>query len=151
LIGAAVVYLFARVTTIECSRDFIAERLRQRFGLISATIIRTGIQYRQKERISPGELLRAELDSWSKQEIENSSLNTYRLRLVALNGCVFLTRSYFSGYADASNKVYQINYFINTLTERSVTITQDDRLIGYSLGTICWLLGAILIILSKTP
>jgi hypothetical protein len=52
------------------------------------------------------------------------SSNTYRIRLVALNGHLFLTRAYFAGYAEASNKVYQINYFLNTLTQTYISITQ---------------------------
>ncbi len=133
LIGAFAVYLFARTTKIECNRD--------RAGVISATIIRTGIKYQQRERIAAGELLRAELEAWSSNRNSSVTGNTYRIRLVALNGHLFLTRAYFAGYAEASNKVYQINYFINTPTQTYISITQDDRLIGYFLGAILWIAG----------
>jgi hypothetical protein len=128
-----VVYFFARTTTLECTRD--------RFGVISADIIRRGINYRKKERILPGELIRAELDSLSK-----SNAYTYRIRLVASSYTVFMTRMYSLG-ASTTSKVARINYFIETASLRSVSIAQDDRLSSYLIGSILWLAGITVLII----
>lgn len=134
LVGIAAVYFFSRIATMECVRD--------RYGVISATILRSGIRYQQKERIPAGELLRAELDAFH----DSDSPTTYRIRLVALHSTIFLTPIYSSNYADVSNKVDQINYFINASSERAISITQDDRFGGYVMGAAFWMAGIIVLL-----
>jgi hypothetical protein len=134
LVGGAAAYFLSRIATMECVRD--------RSGVISTTILRTGIRYRQKERIPAGELLRAELDALH----DSDSPTTYRIRLVALNSTIFLTPIYSGNYTDVSNKVDQINYFINASSQRAISITQDDRLGGYLIGAAFWMAGVIVLL-----
>jgi hypothetical protein len=136
-IGIAVVYFCGRTTTLECTRD--------RAGVISADIIRRGINYCKKERILPGELIRAELDSLSKSK----QAGTYRIRLVLSSYTVFMTRMYSLGN-NPTSKVARINYFIETASLRSISIAQDDRLSSYLIGSILWLAG-INVLMIRIP
>jgi hypothetical protein len=136
-IGIAVVYFCARTNTLECTRD--------RNNIISADIIRTGIKYRKKERIPPGELIRAELDAFAKST--GRAFLTYRIRLVLSDYPMFLTHIYSSSYASTLNKVDRINYFLDTASLRSISIAQDDRLGGFIVGMV-FLMAAIIVLIA---
>lgn len=135
-IGIAAVYFFARTNILECTRD--------RHNIISAEIVRKGINYRKKEHIAPGELLRAELDALYGKK---GSI-TYRIRLVLSSHTTFLTRVYATSYRSAANKVDRINYFIQESSLRSVSIVQDDRWGVYFMGIILWIAGIIVLMIQ---
>jgi hypothetical protein len=139
-IGMTAVYFCARRNTLECTRDSLSEVHRS--GLISANIIRTGIKYRHKEYIAAGELVRAELDPL----YDRKGLTVYRIRLVLSSYSTFLTRIYSVSYGSTIDKVDRINYFIETGALRSVSIVQDDRFIGASIGVVFLIAGIIVLI-----
>jgi hypothetical protein len=133
--GMAIVYFLARNHTIECVRD--------RSGRVSATITHSGINYCKKERIPAGELLRAEL------EVDSEGTTSYRVRLITMKHTTFLTDTGSSNYTDLSRKIEQINYFIQESTQKSMSLTQDDRLRGYIIGGIFGI-GGLFCLLSPT-
>jgi hypothetical protein len=133
-ISGAIVYFGARSHTIECVRD--------RSGRVSATITHSGINYCKKERI-PGELLRAEL------EVDSEGSTSYRVRLITMKYTTFLTKTGSSNYTDLNRTIEQINYFIQESTQKSMPVTQDDRLGNYISGGIFGIAGLI-VLLSPT-
>jgi hypothetical protein len=142
-IGTATVYFLARIHTIECVRD--------REGRVGATITHSGINYCKKERIAGGELLRAELEVDDSLDSEGeSSTTSYRVRLIAVTHTTFLTNTGSSNYVDISRKVEQINYFIHESTQKSMSLTQDARLIGYVFGGVFGIIAPLTILLIPT-
>jgi hypothetical protein len=141
-IGLAIVYFFARSHTLECVRNHA--------GGVGATITHSGINYCKKERIPAGELLRAELEVDSSQDSEGKSSTSYRVRLITMKYTTFLTNTGSSNYADASRKIEQINYFIQESTQKSMLLTQDNRLGGYIFGGFFGIIGPLMVLLSPT-
>jgi hypothetical protein len=139
-IGAAITYFIARTHTIECFRD--------RSGAVGATIIHAGINYRKKERIPAGELLRAELEAGFSQDSDGSSSTFYRVRLITLQYTTYLTQTGSSNYANATRKINEINYFIQESTQQSMSITEDNRIPGYIFGGAFGVLAPFIILLS---
>ncbi len=130
----------SRIHTIECVRDSS--------GRVSATITRFGIIYYKKEVIPAGELLRAELEVESSEDIEGQSVTYHRVRLITIKYTTFLSNVKFSDYDKASSRVEQINYFIQESTQKSMSITQDDRPIGYIFGGIFGIIALIILLTS---
>jgi hypothetical protein len=140
-IGVAVVYLCARMNTLECTRDPLSEL--QRSNIISGNITRTGVNYRNKEYIAPGELLRAELDPL----YHKGGVPIYRIRLILSSYSTFLTHIYSVSYGSTIANVDRINYFIQPASLRSVSIVQDDRFGGIFIGSIFLLAGISVLII----
>lgn len=139
-IGGAITYFFARTHTIECFRD--------RSGAVGATIIHSGINYRKKERISAGELLRAELEYGSSQDSDGESSTYYRVRIITLQYTTYLTQTGTNNYAGMIRKIDEINYFIQNSTQQGISVTQDNRIGGYIFGGIFGVLAPLIIMLS---
>jgi hypothetical protein len=124
------IYLCARITTLECNRD--------RDGVISGKIICTGINnYYNEFQVLPGDLLRAEL----KTKI-NLKSTIYSVQLVLSSNAMLLDSKISSDDCDdITGKVNRINYFIETSSEQSISIVQDDRFMGYLAGFSFLVLG----------
>jgi hypothetical protein len=137
-----IVYLFARIHTIECVRD--------RPGEVSATITHSGINYCKKELIPAGELLRAELEAESSQNSKGESSTIYRVRLITTTYTTFLTKTGSFNYEDISIMVEQINYFIQESTQKSMLLTQDDRLGAYMMGGMFGIVGSVFLYMIST-
>jgi hypothetical protein len=128
----ATIYLCSRITTLECNRD--------RDGIISGKIICTGINnYWNEVQILPGDLLRAELKT-----ISDSESTEHSVELVLSSKTMLLSSGISSPDCDdITDKVNRINYFIETSSEQSISIVQDDRFIGYLGGFSFSILGLI--------
>jgi hypothetical protein len=122
-IGVATVYSYARIHTIECVRD--------RFGKVSATITHSGINYFKKEEIPAGELLRAELEVDSSKDSRGEITTVYQMRLITTKDPNFSTKIRSFKSDDVIRKIEQINYFIQESNQKSMSLTQDDRLSAY--------------------
>jgi hypothetical protein len=139
-IGAAITYFFARTHTLECVRD--------RSGAVSATIIHEGINYRRKERIPAGDLLRAEVETDSSSDSDGSSSTTYRVRLITMQYTTYLTQTSSNNYTNVMRRVEEINYFLHNSTQHSMSVVQDNRAGGYIFGGIMGIMAPIMILLS---
>jgi hypothetical protein len=131
-VSIAIIHLNARVTTLECNRDLD--------GIISGKIIRTGINnYCNEVQIPPGDLLRAELKT-----ISDSESTEHSIQLVLSSKTVLLSSGISSSDCnDMTDKVNRMNCFIETSSERSISIVQDNRFMGYLGGLLFSIVGLI--------
>jgi hypothetical protein len=141
-IGATITYFIARIHTVQCFRD--------KSGAVGAIITHSGINYRRKERIPPGDLLRAELETGSSEDSEGQSSTFYRVRLVTLQYTTYLTPLGTSSYANSIKKVDELNYFIHNSRQQAMSIVQDHRVGGYIFGGLFGVFGPLLILFSPT-
>jgi hypothetical protein len=134
VMGIGVMATFGKLTTLECKR--IEPRL------VACDLITSSMLGKHVTPISTGELLGAEVEINS-----DSDGDSFRIVLGTQHGKIPFTDYYSSARKQKAQTADQINVFINTSTEASLKVYQDDRWFAYPFGIIFAVVGACIIFL----
>lgn len=126
IIGIVVIFMGGK-TTLNCQKIDNNQNICQ---LTKASL------YQTKVETLPGSIIRARVDV-----NEDSDGDTYRVILITSNQEIPLTNMYSSGSKNKRVNKNKINNFLQNSSQKSLTVTQDDRFFLYPFGSIFFLVG----------
>lgn len=133
IVGSAMAILFGNLSVFECVRQKPSTNQGE------CELISSGLLGSSSETLA--------LESLQDAQIERSTKKSlYRVVFQTTEGEMPLSGAYTSGRGSKEKIVGEIQTFINTPTQESVSVKQDDRWMGYLIGGIFSLAGCSLVI-----
>ncbi len=134
--GTAAMLFLAKLYTLDC------ERLDPPTNVGECELSSEGIFGKESLSLPIASLENAEVD----EKRSSDGDRTYRVVLITSEGTFPLSPSFSSGRTDKERTAREIRSFINTNTEISLYIEQDDRLFIYLIGGVFAGFGVLLIV-----